>query len=321
MHQSEVCIVVCTRNRAERLRGTLESLGRLKTSRPWEALVVDNASTDDTHKIIAECASTDSRIRYMRVEQVGLGAARDAAWRATQAPLISFTDDDCYLASDFIDQVAQAFDDFPDVGAIGGRILLHDPTDARVTIDEREEQVLYRSGTVLEAGELQGANLSFRRSALVRSGGFDFDLGAGTPFPAEDIDAVAAVMWAGFDVRYDPRPTVFHHHGRKDADVAALRANYDYGRGAYWAKFILRSDTRLVYLAKWWQLTRQARSRYALGRVHRELNSAFRYALKRRRYGSVALAFPPVTVALSYVYITTADYLLRRLLRHFRGRR
>jgi GT2 family glycosyltransferase len=232
---------------------------------------------------------------------------------------VCFTDDDCYVASDFIDAILKAFEGWPQVGAIGGRILLHDPADARVTIDEREEPALYPTHTVLEAGQIQGANVSFRRRALEESGGFDPDLGAGTPFPAEDVDAVAAVMWAGFDVRYDPRPTVSHHHGRKDADIPVLMANYDAGRGAYWAKFILRPDTRVAYLRKWWSAARDQPETETLGRLNRELKSAFRYAALKRRYGSIAIAVPAAAAVIAFFALRSAAHAARPSLRSCRG--
>jgi GT2 family glycosyltransferase len=94
--------------------------------------------------------------------------------------------------------------------------------------------------------------MAFRREALERIGGFDERLGAGTPFPSEDLDAAAAALWAGYSGVYDPRPVVYHDHGRRTADAAtALMASYDAGRGAYYAKNVLRSQTRSTYLRAW----------------------------------------------------------------------
>ena len=106
--------------------------------------------------------------------------------------MIALTDDDCYVAEDYVDAVLAAFDGRPDVGVLGGRILLFDPDDARVTIDERDHPVEMAPHSFVVAGAIKGANLSFRREALQKIGGFDPGLGAGTPFPCEDIDAVAA---------------------------------------------------------------------------------------------------------------------------------
>ncbi len=279
----DLSIVICTRDRAGQLRGTLDSLIAMKTDRRWEAILVDNGSTDGTADVIRRAAEAEPRIRYFREDRVGLGAARDRGWREARSALIALTDDDCYVAEDYVDAVLAAFDGRPDVGVLGGRILLFDPQDARVTIDERDYPVEIAPRSFVLAGAVKGANLSFRREALQAIGGFDPELGAGTPFPCEDVDAVAAVLWAGFRGRYDPRPLVLHHHRRRLPDVPRLRAGYDRGRGAYYAKFLLRPECRRAYAAGWLREIRKHLNGAGLARLFREIRSAAAYLRARRK--------------------------------------
>ena len=305
-------IVICTRNRADQLRGTLDSLMAMKTARTWEAILIDNASTDRTADVIAEASAVEPCIRYVREERIGLGAARDRGWREARSSLVSLTDDDCYLAEDYVDAVVAAFDGRPDVGVLGGRILLFDPADARITIDEREYPVEIAPYSFVVAGAIKGANLSFRREALQAIDGFDPELGAGTPFPCEDIDAVAGVLWAGFQGRYDPRPLVLHHHRRREADVPHLRAGYDRGRGAYYAKFLLRPECRRAYAAGWWSEVRNNLNRPGLTRLSRELRSAAAYLRSRRKMGPlVALALPAMALYGTAALATGARAVLK----------
>src|SRR5262249_23268449 len=81
---------------------------------------------------------------------------------------------------------------------------------------------------------------------------FDEQFGSGTSFACEDIDAIAASLWAGIAGAFDPRPTVYHHHGRKtDREARDLWKIYDKGRGAYYTKYLLRGDSRSAYLRYW----------------------------------------------------------------------
>jgi GT2 family glycosyltransferase len=293
----DLSIVICTRNRAAQLQGTLDSLLAMKTARPWEAILIDNASTDGTADVIRRYAEREPRIRYVREDRIGLGAARDSGWRAAQAAVIALTDDDCYVAEDYVDAVLAAFEGQPDVGVLGGRILLFDPADARVTIDERDYPVEMAPRAFVVAGAIKGANLAFRREALQKVGGFDPELGAGTQFPCEDIDAVAAVVWAGYRGRYDPRPLVLHHHRRRDADVPRLRAGYDRGRGAYYAKFLLRPECRRAYAAGWLGEVRKNLNGAGLATLFRELRSAAAYLGAHRRIAALlALTLPALAV-------------------------
>lgn len=308
----DLSIVICTRNRADQLRGTLDSLMAMKTARAWEAILIDNASTDATADTIRRASESEPRIRYYREERIGLGAARDRGWREARSGLISLTDDDCYVAEDYVDAVVAAFDGWPDVGVLGGRILLFDPADARVTIDERDYPVEIAPRSFVVAGEIKGANLSFRREALLAIGGFDPELGAGTPFPCEDIDAVAAVLWAGFKGRYDPRPLVLHHHQRRLPDVPSLRAGYDRGRGAYYAKFLLRPECRRAFAAGWLGEVRGNLHRAGLARLFRELRSAAAYLRARRKMVPlVALALPALAVYGTAALATGARAVLK----------
>jgi glycosyltransferase involved in cell wall biosynthesis len=247
----KISILVCTRNRADQLAGTIASLQAIKSSIPWEAVILNNRSTDRTEEVIKAACQQDSRLRYGYEAQPGLGAARDSGWRQTRGEIIALSDDDCYFTADFIDNIWAAFAEHPEVGVVGGRILLYDPEDAPLTIDLRTEPVSTPPRTVVRTGAFHGANLAFRRSTLEKIGGFDRNLGAGTPFPAEDIDAVAAGIWAGDAGRFDPRPTILHHHRRRLPDVSPQVKRFDGGRGAYYAKYVLRPDSRSAYLADW----------------------------------------------------------------------
>jgi GT2 family glycosyltransferase len=128
--------------------------------------------------------------------------------------------------------------------------------------------------------------MAFRRAMLDQIGGFDERLGAGTSFPSEDIDAAAAVLWAGVPGAYAPRPVVYHHHGRKtEAEANALMRGYDAGRGAYFMKYILRKDSRTAFLRAWagsikGDFLGSFRKARLPQKTIRELSSGLRFALQ-----------------------------------------
>lgn len=298
---TQLSIVVCTRNRADRLEPMFEALRAIRSRHDWELLLINNNSTDDTLAVLTQGIAQMPNARVETVKAIGLGAARDAAWRMAQGAIILFTDDDCYPAADIVDNALAVFENHPGIGFCGGRIMLHDPNDARVTIDERNVPVDYEPYTFANTGMMHGANMVFRRHVLEKTGGFDPMFGAGTVFPCEDIDAFAAALWAGFPGRFDPSFSVRHHHGRKLADVPALRAAYDSGRGAYYAKYMLRDDTRAAYLKGWYQLLTEDISRNSLHKLRREVRSAFRYLRIRKKSRYTLLAAPFVAAAFIVV--------------------
>lgn len=244
----DLSLVICTRNRGSRLGPCLSALKRLQYSGLWEIIVVDNNSTDDTRQHLeAFVAEAPCPSHYVLETAPGLANARNAGWRRAKGAIVAFTDDDCYVAPDLVARTVEAFSD-PEVGYVGGRIRLFDPEDAPVTILESDQPRSFAPGCYVRAGEIQGANMAFRRCVLEALGGFDPLFGSGAHFPAEDIDAVAGASHLGWAGRYDPSIIVDHHHGRKAADIPRLMRDYDRGRGAYIMKLLVKRG-RLSWFA------------------------------------------------------------------------
>ncbi|MEA1050965.1 glycosyltransferase [Lamprobacter modestohalophilus] len=234
-------LVISTRNRAESLSKCLDYTLGMQWA--FEVVVVDNGSTDSTRDVINSFQqSCPERISAKTVFEpsAGLARARNTGWRAATGEIVGFTDDDCYVDPDFMNAVSRQFASDASLGYLGGRILLFDSRDLRKTIKESTTTEDVPPRTFVPAGFIQGANFAFRREALEACGGFDELMGAGTAYPAEDIDLItrlSAVGWAG---RYSPEPVVYHHHGRRSADDAfQLDKGYDVGRGAYYAACVI----------------------------------------------------------------------------------
>ena len=245
VHATAVSLVVCTRDRATALDGCLDALGALRCARPWDLVLVDNGSRDDTRaRLDAFARRGDVRVRVVGEPRAGLGRARNAGVLASCGEVVAFTDDDCYPAADYLDAVLAVFDD-PQVGYMGGRIVLHDPLDDPITTRDVDEPERLPPYSVIPTGLIQGANMAARREVLLRVRMFDPALGPGTPFCNDDVDFVARASLAGYGGGYFPGPSVRHHHGRRSPDaVRRLRAVYDRGRGAYLAKRVLDGPAR-----------------------------------------------------------------------------
>jgi hypothetical protein len=59
------------------------------------------------------------------------------------------------------------------------------------------------------------------------------------------------VCLAGYAGGHFPGPLVYHHHGRDEAAAKRLMREYDFGRGHYYAKFMLRPGSRVKALRNW----------------------------------------------------------------------
>lgn len=275
-----ISLIICTRNRAPALARCLAAVAAIRHAGDWELVVVDNGSTDDTAAVLDAFASAAPfPVTCVAESAAGLSRARNAGVAAAAGELLMFTDDDCYVEPNILDAVATAFADST-VGFASGRVRLYDPEDLPVTINESTVPLRFDAGAFLPAGEVKGANLAFRRTVLDQIGTFDTRLGSGTPFPSEDADAAMRAALAGWDGVYDPAIVVWHHHGRRAGDIAALYRAYDAGRGAYHAKLLGLAGGFAPGLRAWAGLVRRSRARPGLWR--HELAGAIGYWRSRR---------------------------------------
>jgi glycosyltransferase involved in cell wall biosynthesis len=275
-----VSLVVCTRDRAASLPACLDAIAAMRPALSWELVLVDNDSSDETPRVLADfAASAPFPVSLVRESRRGLASARNAGVRVARAPLLAFTDDDCYPASDYLDAWAAVFDD-PAVSFGGGRVLLHDPDDYPITIRTDTEPTPVEPHGFIEPGLVQGANMAFRRDVVLALGGFDPALGPGGLFNFEDLDMASRAAAAGYAGGYFPGPVVRHHHRRRlMRDVEALQRSYDGGRGAYFASLLLRRQAPRA-------LARHLRASLAYktaGVVLRELKAAAHYVVYRAR--------------------------------------
>ena len=262
-------LIVCTRDRADKLTHCLACIKRMRPPFEWELLVVDNGSTDDTASLIKRFISTFPHpARYLYVGEPGCGAGRNAAIGLSRGKILAFTDDDCYVEEDFLENIDTVFRD-PQVGYMSGRIRLFDPTDYPLTINDSPLPVAIHAGRLPGGGLIQGANFAVRRVALDSAGWFDPDFGAGTQFAGEDWDLAMRISAAGWNGGYFPEPAVWHHHGRKAGDFARHFRFYGVGEGALYAKGLLNAKLRWRVLYQW-------------------MKSAAGDLLKRRSYRHVA---------------------------------
>ena len=181
-----VSVVICTWNRCELLRRTLEGMTRLKIPAgiQWELLVVNNNCSDSTDEVI-EAFVRHIPIRRLFEEKQGLANARNRAIRAVTGNLIIWTDDDVLVDPEWIVEYLSAVQDHPEAMFFGGTV---DPwfdvePPGWIRRHFRELRGAYatrqfgRDVRPLQPGEQPfGANMALRKEAF-STATFDSELG------------------------------------------------------------------------------------------------------------------------------------------------
>ncbi len=253
-------VVIPTRDRADRVLACVRSA--LATGYPGlEIVVVDNApSSDATELAIAEAGLPG--VRYIREPRAGTSRARNLGLRESCGNLVAFLDDDVLVDPAWAAAVVHGFVSDPKVDCVTGPIVAAElETEAQVLIEEYGgfdkgftrrvlDPALPPAGAPLLpyiVGTLgSGANMAFRRPAIIGLGGFDVALGGGTTSRGgEDLAAFLGILHGGSRLAYEPSMLVRHYHHRSYARLRRVLFGYGLGLGAYLARTVI-TDPRHV---------------------------------------------------------------------------
>lgn len=258
-----ISVVICTYNRADKLGACLDALVIAKPpqNQPWELIVVDNNSSDATRDLVhARMQSTSLPLRYAFEREQGLSPARNRGIVESRGDIIAFTDDDCIVDPNWLNEIESAFA-VSTLDFVGGRAELYNKEDRPVSIRTSTTPAKFtdpwHTFTLIP-----GCNMIFRRRVYDAIGGFDKNLGPGASggAVADDADFVYRAFRAGFNLEYNPSILIFHDHGRRtDQQVAAIQTGYLKGRAALYAKHIRNRDFRLLKLV-YWELARELKA-------------------------------------------------------------
>ncbi len=162
---ADIAVVVPAYNATETLARAVRSVIAQEQSN-WELIIVDDGSTDDPQACLSEFV--DPRVRVITVSHGGVARARNAGWRASEAPLIAFLDADDAANPTWLSELVSPFADRRVALVVAG---FHRRLDGNAMTD------LLPSSGRLEVGGvrfhvLAGA-FAVRRQVLDSIGGYD----------------------------------------------------------------------------------------------------------------------------------------------------
>ena len=276
-----ISVVIVNYNAGADLRLALESLRETLAGRPWEAVVVDNASTDGSAAVVREFAPG---VRLISNEtNVGFARAMNQGLAATSAAHVLLMNPDCRLAPGAVDTLASELNRFDSCAIAGPRIVNPDGSIQgsargdpdmltglfgrsalvrrlfpRLSISRRNVVDVHGAADSVEVDWVSGACMLARRGALTQVGGFDERYF----LYWEDADLCRRLRGRGYHIRYVPRASAIHRVGQssRTARFPAIRAFHEsaylyYATHVAPRSAIKRALARLILAARaWWQL-------------------------------------------------------------------
>lgn len=279
-------ILVCTFNRAPHLARCLASIAaQPQVPLPWETVVVDNASTDDTAAVVDRFQGRIPGLRCVAESRVGLSHARNRAIEEAAHSHAVFVDDDAFLPPGYL-QVAATLISTHDPDLFGGPVYPFFEAVRPAWFPERLEirRLEDRSGFSRSCG-LTGANFGARVRTLRLLGGFDPELGmrGGKPGFMEERDILEryrhSVPPDSQRVYYDLDLSVLH-------SIQAQKLKFDYQVHRAWSSGVLKG--RVLAAAKHadqpWRFA-AFRTAAFLGGFPKGAAAIIRHAVRHRRLG------------------------------------
>jgi len=172
----------------------LESLKKQDYKGFLEIIVVNNASTDRTHKVAESYG-----VRVIDEPQKGISYALRRGCVEAKGDVFVFTDADTHLPSNWISEINRKLNDDPELVAIGGPYLFY---DADIAVNFLVKEFVFKIYKQIAPTILPCVNMAVKREVYEKIGGFNPIINWG-----QDIDLSKRLRKQG-KVKFDTDITV-----------------------------------------------------------------------------------------------------------------
>lgn len=223
-----------TRNSKDKLKRAVESIYKFKPKISFRLLIIDNASTDGTEKMVKE-SFTYGNVFYLKNKvNRGVAPARNQGLRWASADYVMLIDDDTEILNDAINKMIDFMERYPQVGIVGPRMynenkeilpsykrfphfiapflhrLMFIPFVKNSEVLKKHLMKDIEVSTPLPVDYVIGACQLIRKEVLENVGILDEHIFYGT----EDIDFCIRVWMHGYWVVYLPYAEIIHYWRR-----------------------------------------------------------------------------------------------------------
>jgi glycosyltransferase involved in cell wall biosynthesis len=200
-------VVIPALNSASTISATLASIFSSTLSRDlFEVLVVDDGSSDSTVAVARRYP-----VKIYSCSERGIGPPRNLGIKMAKGDVVCFTDSDCAVEKDWLENIMDFFDRNPEADGVGGPVLAYPCSRNKVQrltgeifvedqgYPEKLEKVQFGS----MCGMILGSNSSYRKKAVSAAGGFSEPGGS-------NLELAWRLVSMGKNLFFDPNIRVSH---------------------------------------------------------------------------------------------------------------
>lgn len=197
----EISVIVPVLNEEKYLVRTLQSIANQNTTIPYELVVADNGSTDESVHIAERYADT-----IVHCDEKGTGACRHCGAKRANGTYLAFIDADTIIPDNFLAWMHDKFRS-ENMVAFSVGFKFSDQSPSVKLAEKIANQYLIMRDKIFKT-TLPGFDTCVRRDAY-------FEIGGYRNVPLEDIDFSRRVIKIG-KIRYFPEVTVINSSRRLD---------------------------------------------------------------------------------------------------------
>jgi glycosyltransferase involved in cell wall biosynthesis len=217
-HQPFFSIIITTFNRAHILHRALDSLIS-QTENDWEAIVVDDESTDNTYFKLLPYLCLNQRIRYLKKMHSGEALSKNAGIRVASGKYISFLDSDDEYNSGHLQSRREILIQNPSIRFLHGGVTIIGNQYVPDRFDYKKNINLNKC--------VIGGTFFIERNLLFQLSGFRKMI-LGT-----DADLFDRAVEEGIIINETKIPTYIYHHENEDSITNMLIKKNTELKGTY----------------------------------------------------------------------------------------
>jgi len=246
-----ISVIMSTRSRAHYLPEVLRTLAAQQCDAPFEVIVIDNGSTDDTPDVLEQWCRKDSRFRTARETRAGLSRGKNAGIGLARASLLLFTDDDMRVDPHWLESYRGLFAGRQGVLLVAGGAIVPIPHDLKAWPNWLDEAALQDAGLLDHHEKRALGNFEYVWGGNMAVPRLVFDLWGMWDEPAglqgehrvtredsqfyEDTELQDRVRRASGSTWFCPEAIVYHRVARDSVTPRSVCSNaFSRGRCDFW---------------------------------------------------------------------------------------
>ncbi|MFH1552846.1 MAG: glycosyltransferase [Candidatus Omnitrophota bacterium] len=238
MDKPSVSIVVAAKNAEKTIEKCITSILSLRYNN-YEVIVIDDGSTDKTPNLLEKYKPRVTVIT--NVSSLGPSRSRNNAAKKGNGECIAFTDADCIVSDDWLNELVGCFDIYPEAVSCGGSQDI--PPDA-TDFERRVFKFFKKSGIVtdymrlkrfdkiIEVDHNPSCTVIYKREIFLEEGGFAEGL-----WPGEDVELDHRLRKKGYRIFFNPRAVVYHYRPKNIRSFIYMMYRYGWAQGVLVRKY------------------------------------------------------------------------------------